>query len=201
MKNLTEKSAEDFLEKEGFNIAKRELINKASEISKVKISFPWAMKASGKNINHKKNIGAVILNIKSQKEAEAAFNKLKNTDGFEQAIIQEMILGEELILGIKKTQEFGNAIMFGKGGVDVEKEKDITFRIPPINNEEAEAMIAETKVYNEIKNKINLKELKTNLIKLSKLAEKRKNIQELDINPIIINKDKAVIVDARLVLE
>jgi len=91
--------------------------------------------------------------------------------------------------------------MFGKGGVDVEKEKDITFRIPPINNEEAEAMIAETKVYNEIKNKINLKELKTNLIKLSKLAEKRKNIQELDINPIIINKDKAVIVDARLVLE
>lgn len=202
MKTLTEKEAEDFLEKKGFKVVKRALIKNKEQIKelKEKLKFPWVMKISSRHIVHKAKIGGTILNIKNQKQAEKAFDKLKSINSFEGILIQEMQSGEELILGIKNTEEFGNVIMLGKGGSNVEEEKDISFRVPPIKEKEAEKMLKELKVYNKIKNKINKEQIIKALLKLSKLAEKQKNIKELDINPMIINKTQTIAVDARAVL-
>jgi len=201
MRTLTEKEAENFLEKNNFKIAKREFAKNASSLEKIKIQFPWAMKASGKEINHKKSIGAVFLNINSIEEAEKIFEKLKKISGCEEILIQEMIKGEEFIIGLKKTPEFGNVIMLGKGGSNVEKEKDISFRIPPIKEKEAKEMIEELKVYKNIKENINKTEILKNLINMSELAKKNPNINELDINPLIANNNEAIVVDARISLE
>jgi acetyl-CoA synthetase (ADP-forming) len=200
MLEVTEKEAEDFLEKQGFNIVARKIIRNKSEIDKVAIDFPWVMKASGKKINHKKKVGAVILDIKDKKQAHSIFDKLSKIQGKEEIIIQKQLQGQELILGLKDTPEFGLVILLGKGGSNVEKEKDVSFRATPIDKNEAEKMFSELKCYGNIKTKINQKELIKNVLKLSKLAEKYKSkIHELDINPIIINKTQAVIIDARIV--
>jgi len=198
MKTLTEKEAENFLEKKGFKIARRVFIKSKEELKKIDISFPWAMKASGKEINHKKAMGGVILNIKNLIEAENSLEKIKKMPGFEEAIIQEMVLGEEFILGLKSTPEFGIALMLGKGGSNVEKEKDISFRIPPIRENDAKQMLKEIKFYDKVKNKVNEEEIIKNILLLSNLAEKNKNIAELDINPLIVNLKEAIVVDARL---
>lgn len=202
MRTLTEKEAEDFLEKESFNVVKRFFIKEKKEIGKIKekLEFPWVMKISSKHIAHKVKLGGTIVNISSLEQAEKAFDKLKKINHFEGILVQEMIFGEEFILGIKNTSEFGEVIMFGKGGTNVEKDKDVSFRIPKIDEKQADTMIKETKIFQKVKDKISLKELIANIIKLSKLAEQNPNISELDINPIIINKNEATIVDARIVL-
>ena len=112
-----------------------------------------------------------------------------------------MILGQELILGIKKTPEFSQVIMFGKGGTDVEKEKDVSFRVIPIKEKDAKEMIEETNIYKTIKSKINKKLLIKSLMKISELIEHNPKIIELDINPLIVNEKEAVVVDARLQFE
>jgi acyl-CoA synthetase (NDP forming) len=202
MKLLTEKEAEDFLEKEGFKVTKREFIKNKSELANItkKISFPWVMKISSRHIVHKTKIGGTMLDIKNIEQAESAFDKLKTIKGFEGILVQEFIKGKELILGLKKTPEFDIVIMFGKGGTNVEQEKDISFRIPPIDEKEAENMLKEIKFYKNLK-KVNMKKIKQNIIKLSKLTEKFKNIQELDINPLIANKNEAIVVDSRISFE
>ena len=123
MKILTEKEAEDFLEKEGFEIIARSVAKskKQLEITAETIKFPWAMKIISKKIIHKRAAGGVILDISNIEQAESALNVLSELEGYERAIIQPMISGSELILGLKKTPEFGLAIMIGKGGSDVEK--------------------------------------------------------------------------------
>lgn len=203
MKNLTEKEAEDLLEKHGFNVVKRIIVKNNHEISKAeqKIKFPWVMKISSKHIAHKAKIGGTILGINSLEEALRSFHKLSQIEDFEGVLIQPMILGQELILGIKKTPEFSQVIMFGKGGTDVEKEKDVSFRIVPIKAKDAKEMIRETNIYKTIKLKINEKLLIKNLMKISELIEHNPKIIELDINPLIINEKEAVVVDARLQLE
>jgi succinyl-CoA synthetase beta subunit len=203
MKELTEREAEDFLEKQGFNVVKRALIKSKQELAKLEkqIKFPWAMKVSSKDINHKMKLGGVILNIKTQKEAESAFEKLSKIKDFEQAMVQEMLSGEELILGIKKTPEFNQVIMLGAGGSNVEQKKDVSFRVLPINKEDTKQMLEELKIYNQIKNKVHVELILQNLLKLSNFAEKNPNMQELDINPLMINKNQAEIVDARIVFE
>ena len=157
---------------------------------------------SSKKIIHKAKIGGVLLNIKDQKQAENAFNKLSKIKDFEEVIIQPMIKGENMILGLKKTPEFGEVIMFGHGGSNIEKEKDVSFRVAPLNEKDTEEMIKEIKFYPKLKNKkVNIKVIKQNLIKLSKLAEKHGEIKELDINPLSVNSNNATIIDARIVLE
>ena len=194
MKIILEKEAEDFLEKNQFSVVNRNFIKNKSQLKNIKLSFPWVMKVYSKKIIHKNKANGIILNIKNLSQAEHAFIKLSKLKGFQGTIIQEQIKGQELILGLKSTEDFGLSILLGKGGTNVEKIKDITFRIIPINQKDAEQMIKDLKI------KINNKQaIINNLLKLNKLALKNKNIQELDINPIILTKDKATIVDARII--
>lgn len=198
-KILTEKEAEDLLEKEGFKVVPRILIKKKEELQNVKIKFPWVMKISSRHIVHKAKLGGTILEIKNLEQAKKAFDKLKSLNHFEGILIQHFMSGEELILGIKETPEFGKVIMFGKGGSNVENDKDISFRIIPLKKKDVKKMIEEIKFYPTLKEKnINLRKIEENIIILSKLAKKYNKIEELDINPLIVNEKEALVVDARI---
>jgi hypothetical protein len=201
MQQLTEKEAEDFLEKNKFNVAKRANAKSPKELEKIKIPFPWVIKLSSTKIMHKAKIGGVILNINSLEKAKESLNQLSKIEGFEQAIIQEMLSGEEIVIGIKKTPEFSHVLMFGKGGSKVEQEKDVAFRIFPLKEKDIDEIMNETKFFSNIKNKINIKELKKIIKKIQKLVENYPKITELDINPLIINDKITKIADARLVFE
>jgi len=200
MEILTEKEAENFLEKENFKVIKRIFLKNKDELksSGEKIKFPWAMKISSKKIVHKKKAGGVILSIKDLNEAKIAFEKLSKIENFEQVIIQPMIHGEELIIGLKKTPEFNLVIMLGAGGSGVEEKKDVSFRVCPIKKEDAKEMIKELKIYNLIEKKVNFNQIEQNLLKISELSLKYPNIIELDINPLMVNSESASVVDARI---
>ena len=201
MKLLLERQAENFLEKEGFYVINRKYIKSRKDIDKIRLKYPLAMKVISKKDIHKTRAGGVILNITDLRKAEESFDKLKKIKGFEGVNIQEMINGKFLILGLKKTEEFGIVIMFGEGGVEVEEKKDISFRVCPINEKDAEEVIKEVKAYKKIMGKVDFKLIKKNLLRLSKLAEKYPKIKELDINPLIVSKDYAVVVDARMIID
>jgi hypothetical protein len=201
-KELTEKEAEDFLEKEKFEVIERATVKTKEELKNLNIDFPWAMKISSKKIVHKAKLGGVILNINNLEEAKKAFEKLSEIEAFSEVIVQKMFQGEELILGVKKTPEFGQVIMFGKGGGKVEEEKDITFRVLPITKKEAGELIKDVKFYKTVEQKKLKKELIIkNLIKLSNLAKKYSNLLEIDINPFMINQKESRVIDARIIFE
>lgn len=203
-KLLNEKEAELLLEKEGFKLVKRENIKKIEEISKIekKIAYPWVMKANSSKIVHKAKLGGVILAINSQIQAQEAFEKLEQIENFEEAMIQEQINGEEIIVGIKKTPEFSHVLMFGKGGSKVEEEKDISFRVLPLSKKDVNEMIKEINYHKVLEEKeANIKEIKELILKTASLVKKYPNIIELDINPAIVNSKELKIVDARLILE
>lgn len=191
---ILEKGSEDFLEKNKFNIVNRTFINNHSKLKTVKLSFPWVMKAQSKSIIHKHKHNAVILKIKNLEQATNAYTKLSKLKGFQGTIIQEMIQGQELILGLKQTKDFGLTILLGAGGTDVEKTRDITFRVIPITKQDTKEMIEDLNI--KITNKPIIIKI---LLKLNKLGIKNQDIQELDINPLIVNKSNATIVDARIV--
>lgn len=203
-KIFTEKEAEEFLEKQGFNLVKRANIKKIEQIGDIekKIAYPWVMKVNSSKIAHKARLGGVILNITSQIKAQEAFEKLEKIENFEEVMIQEQISGEEIIIGLKKTPEFSQVLMFGKGGSKVEEEKDVVFRVLPVTNKELDEMIKEIHFYKILNEKqVNIKSIKELLIKTNKLAKAYPKIIELDINPALISSKEAKIVDARIILE
>jgi acyl-CoA synthetase (NDP forming) len=143
-----EKEAENFLEKNKFKIVKRAYIANENELENAlkSFAFPVVMKISGKNIVHKNALGGIVLGIKNEEQALISFGNLKRINGFEGVIIQEQIQGKEVLIGVKKTKDFGHAICIGAGGINTEKLNDVSFRIPSFDKKEAEKMILETKI-------------------------------------------------------
>ncbi len=190
----TEKKAGEFLEKNGFKVKKRIFVTKKEQLKK--IPFPFVMKVSGPTIVHKSRLGGVFVNVDNLINAEEDFDKIMKIPGAREVLVQGIVSGRLFILGVKNTPEFEHVIIFGSGGTDVEKKKDVSFRVAPITEKDAAEMILDTKIGKTV-TKEEKKFLVENLLKLSKLVKKYPKISELDINPIIDGE----VVDPRIVFE
>lgn len=161
--------------------------------------YPVAVKmASAKE--HKTDIGGVKLYINSENELREAFAEmLGRFKG--KVLVQKMIRGAEIIIGVKTDPQFGKLIMLGIGGIYVEIYKDVSLRVCPVCRKDALEMIGELKgrkVLSEYRGKkVNTEAVVETLIKMSKLAVKE-NIKEIEINPAIVNAEKCYAVDVRV---
>ncbi len=188
MLNLTE----SFEVLEQLNTAQTFLVQKQSDLSAIK--FPYYMKIDSPK--HKKKIGGV-MRCESLKEAKESYSKLKKTHK-EQIVIQEEIIGLEIILGMKEDRVFGKMLLLGLGGEGLEK-KDIVFRSVPIKRSKINKAVKTLRNYPKIKGLATEKLL--TLIEMFLIIADRENIVEADLNPIILTKKDAVIVDARIQIQ
>jgi hypothetical protein len=198
-----EKRAEKFLEKSGFNIVDTFFVRSKNELEdKIKsLDFPVVIKVSGSNIIHKKKVNGVFLNVEDENSALSIFDKLMQIKDAEGVLVQKQISGVELFFGIEKTPEFGHVLVFGKGGSKVEEEKDVTFRVCPLDKNEADNMVRSTQIGKKLNNKEKEIIVKC-LFNLCKFSKENPQIKELDINPLILTDNlEPIVVDARMVGE
>ena len=170
-----------------------------------KIGYPIAMKINSTKISHKSDVGGVQINIQSFGEASKVFNKMKKLKGFESVFVQKMVRGTEIIIGGKRDIQFGPTILVGLGGIYVEVFKDFQFGICPISKSRAREMLQDLKAFPILrglrgKKGVNLKKLVETIVKVSKMMIKEKNLQELDLNPLIATPKEILAVDARAVV-
>jgi acetate---CoA ligase (ADP-forming) len=168
-----------------------------------KIKYPVVIKASGKKLIHKSDLGGVEVDIHTETELIKASEKVMenlNAAGaaasLEKFLIQPYIAGGvETILGITHDEKAGHMIMFGLGGIFVEIFKDVNFKLVPINDEEAMRMIRSVKSY-----EINIEYVKESLLRLSQLSEDFPVFREIDLNPFVFfdEEQKCRILDARI---
>lgn len=208
MKSLNFIESTDFLNENKVPfVLEIKTINKEKDLLNTSInSFPYVMKLSS-SLLHKTEKRAVCLNLINQKDLVSAFNSLSKLMVKEKIkgniILQKQVFGQELIIGIKEDQVFGKVIMFGLGGIYTEIIKDVTFKVLPITEKDAEDMISKSKVGKILSGARGIKYPTTDLIgllvKISNLTIK-KDIKELDLNPVIINEKGLFVVDARVLL-
>ncbi len=192
----------------GLATSKEEAIEIAEDIG-----YPVVMKVMSPDILHKSDAGIIGLDVKDEEEIKEKWDELMdNANGYEPdanilgILINPMIdQGKEVIIGINKDPQFGPVVMFGLGGIFVEILEDVSFRVAPIDEEEAEEMMQEIKGYPILagargEDPVDLDALKDIIVKISKLADDLP-VKELDLNPVFAYKDRAVAIDARMVAE
>lgn len=176
------------------------------------IGYPVVLKAISKKATHKTEVGGLVFDIDSDKEARVAFGKIKKNmkkakADFGGVVVQKMIGrdSQEVLIGGKRDPQFGQTIAFGLGGVFVEVFEDIAFRIVPIEKKDADEMIKEIKAYKVLSGyrgkKYDTGAVSSILMKVSTLLDENKTIAELDINPVMVLPKGAFAVDARIVIE
>lgn len=186
--------------------------NQAEAIKYAKlIGYPVVLKIVSPQILHKTEMGGIKTDVKNEKELIRSFFEIlkslkKNSPRakIEGILIQKQIKGEQIIVGAKKDPIFGPIVMFGLGGIFVEIFKDVSFKLAPISQKEAREMIKSIKGFKILNGfrggkKSNLIEIEKFLANVSELISKE-NIKEIDFNPIIVNEQKALACDVKIIL-
>ena len=212
---LTTLESIDVLNAYGIRACKYGLATNEEEVVELgnSIGYPVVMKMTSKTTSHKTDVGGVRVNIQSEEQLRAEYQDLiaKLTekgliDGLEGVIIQEMVKGNrEMVCGIATDPQYGPMMMFGLGGVFIETMKDVTFRIAPLTDIDAEEMIKSVKAYELLKGARGTKpadiaQIQETLMRLSQMVNDFKFIDELDINPLLISEKtgEGIAVDGRI---
>ena len=171
---------------------------------------PVVLKLSAPDALHKTEMKGIYLNIDDEAKFNAAFDELTATIAKFQlknasVLIQEMIVkATETIIGVNSDKNFGRVMVFGTGGIYTEVMRDTTMRILPADD--FDAMIKETKV-GVILNGVRGEEPKAvgplaeTLKKVQKLVLEIPEIKSIDGNPVLVTKDRAVVVDFKMLLK
>ncbi|MGX9728207.1 MAG: bifunctional acetate--CoA ligase family protein/GNAT family N-acetyltransferase [Candidatus Electronema sp. VV] len=180
------------------------------------IGFPVALKINSPDITHKSDAGGVRLGISNAQAARSAYNEMlaavrKNRpeariDG---VTIQPMLRrpnGRELLVGIVTDPVFGPVITFGAGGIAVEVMGDRAVTLPPLNHKLVQDLIGRTRISKLLgafrhMPPTNMDALEQVLLRVSEIACELPLVKELDINPLIVDENGAIAVDARIVVD
>lgn len=181
-----------------------------------KLGYPVVMKINSPDITHKSDANGVILNVKDDEAVRQAFKQLiQNAKNYKSdatilgVAVERMIKtphDRELMIGVINDPVFGPVISFGAGGVLVEIMQDRALQLPPLNRFLAEKLIHQTRVakmLDKFRNMpaVNKEKLIETLLHISDLVCELPYIQEMDINPLIINEREVIAVDARIIIK
>ena len=171
------------------------------------IGYPVAAKIVSPVIIHKSDVGGVAVGITDPKALSDTFRRFSMMKGFTGVIVEEMVSGIELIVGAKIDYQFGPVILLGMGGTGVEIYQDMTLRMAPLKQRDAQSMINCLKAQRLLKGyrgaePINLKALNQLITTFSELVmEIETSIESIDLNPVMCNAKKCVVADARIMLQ
>lgn len=180
-----------------------------------KIGYPVVLKIVSSKAIHKSEVGGVILNIDSpeklKKAVEDMIERMKKLDiPVEGFIVQKMAESGAIegFVGVLRDPVFGPLVGFGAGGILVELYKDVVFDLAPTDKQYAMKLLEnETKFGKLLMGKYrglgpyDYEGFAEVVEKVSRLAWEDKRLLELDLNPVLIYRDKVLVVDARVVLE
>ncbi len=180
------------------------------------LGFPVALKINSPDITHKSDAGGVRLGISNAQAVRSAYNEMVATvrknrpeariDGVTIEPMLQRPNGRELLVGLITDPLFGPVITFGAGGTAVEVMGDRAVTLPPLNHRLVRDLVSQTRVCKLLgafrhMPVADMDALEQVLLRVSEIACELPLVKELDINPLIVDENGAVAVDARLVVD
>jgi acetyltransferase len=177
------------------------------------LGYPVVLKASSARFPHKTEVGAVRLDLRTGDEVASAFEamapRLRRRDPEVRFHVQSMVRGGvEVILGAVADPAYGPILMFGLGGTEVEVLRDVAYSLCPVTDKEAQRLIRAIRGAALLtgfrgSEPVDLDALARWIGRLSQLLIDHPEIQEVDLNPLIVNPRgrPAGVVDARIRVE
>ena len=180
------------------------------------IGFPIAMKVDSPDLIRKSEAGGVRLNITNAPAVRNAYHDIietvqkKHPNARINGVSIEPYLarpnGRELMIGVVRDPTFGPIITFGAGGSEVEIFSDRAVALPPLNRFLVQDLIRSTRAAQLLGDfrdmpAIKMEALESVLLNISEMVCDLPWLQELDLNPLIVDENGAIAADARIVID
>jgi acetate---CoA ligase (ADP-forming) len=170
---------------------------------------PVALKAVAPTLVHKSEAHAVIVGLeghaKVSRAAREMTTELERTGhaltGF---VVQRLVErpAVEMLVGVTNDPDFGPLLACGAGGTTAELLNDVAVRLTPIDDRDASEMVRSLRTFPLLDGyrgapPAAVGALEDILLRLSALVEAHPEIVELDLNPVMVTAERALVVDAR----
>lgn len=189
-----------------FAAATRVESRQAATTAARQIGYPVALKAIG--LEHKSDLGGVLLNLTDEIELCAAFDDLNDRLKPLAFSVEQMVdthLGVEILVGGMWDQSFGPLVVVGMGGVMTEVMQDTVLAPAPLDHAKALSMISSLKGHKALgafrgRPEADVARLADVVVAFSSFIAAHPEISEAEINPVIAGPTSAIAVDARIAL-
>ncbi|MBF0256124.1 MAG: acetate--CoA ligase family protein, partial [Gammaproteobacteria bacterium] len=177
------------------------------------LGVPGAMKINSPEIFHKSDVSGVRLNIREPRSVRTAFREMMEAvaiqvpgarlEGVTVEPMSSRPHAREIMVGIVQDPVFGPVIKFGASGVAVELFDDAHVALPPLNEYLTKRLIEGTRMAQFLRKfrnfpEANLGPLVEVLQRISEMACELPEILELDINPLLVDEQGVIALDARI---
>lgn len=156
------------------------------------LGFPVVLKAAGAALEHKSEVGGVILNVRTAQEAAAAAQRLAPLSGT--LLVEEMVIDgvAEILVGLSVDPQFGQLLVLGAGGVLTELLRDSVNLLPPFTAAAIEAALARLRAWRLLQGfrgrpPGDVPALIAAILAATRYAAANlERLAELDLNPVIV---------------
>ena len=214
---LTETESKELLTAFRIPVTPTEVAHSAGQAVDIakRLGFPVVIKINSPDIAHKSDVGGVMLNVRTAQQVNTVFTDMlaevaqrapdATVDG---VALQRMVSkrhGREFYVGMSTDPLFGPVITFGAGGTMIEVIDDRSVALPPLNQFLARRLIDGARSAAVLgawrgMPPARIEALEYLLLRVSEMICELPELQELDINPVILDENGAAVVDARAVV-
>ena len=167
-----------------------------------RMGFPVVAKAAGAEVVHRTERGLVATGLANAGEVAAAvagFGPVADAP----VLVQPMVGGVEIALGVVRDPALGPLVMIAEGGVATELSDDRVLLVPPFPAGEAMAALRRMRLWPRLAGFRGAPPAAADLLAtaaaaLGQLAVEVPEVAELDLNPVMVGTDDIAVVDLKL---
>ena len=171
------------------------------------IGYPVVLKADLDGTIHKTEAGAVTLDIRTRADVLDSCRAIAGRTGARRFVVQEYVgPGVELLIGARRDPAFGPVVAAGVGGLLTETMRVASFELAPLGFEDAATMLNESTLQRLLAGPRGLpacrpQPLVETIMAVARLIVGDARVSEVDLNPVIAAGDRAVAVDAVVIVD
>jgi hypothetical protein len=164
-----------------------------------------ALKTAAPGVQHKSDVGGVVLGLAAPDAVRAAYLDIAERLGPEVVVAAMAPAGVELALGVVRDPQFGPLVLVAAGGSLVEVLHDRRLALPPLDGPRARTLVDGLRVRPLLDGvrgapSADIDALTLAISRLSVLAaDLGDQLEALDVNPVIVSAQGCVAVDALVI--
>ena len=177
------------------------------------IGYPVVLKVLSPQVMHKTDVGGVVVGLMNDDGVRSAYEGILGSvrslrpDARISGILVESQAppSVEVIVGVTEDRKFGKVLMFGLGGIFAELMEDVSFRLIPVDEDDAREMMSEVRGYDVLKGfrgrpPLDVDSIVDLLLSTSRMVVENPQISQMDLNPVIVYEKGYVVVDCKVLL-
>ncbi len=179
-----------------------------------KLGYPVALKVSSPHIANRSDVEGVALGLCTPKDVRDAWldittrTQRKRPDAYlAGCLVQTMgpTKAREVVVKFTQDPQFGPLLSFSLAGPSAEILKDACYRLAPLTLQDAQEIVRELKSFPLLRGvhgeePVDLAAIEDIILSMSQMASDFPDIQEVKLDPVLVNAEGAMVTDLRLTI-